>query len=143
MLIVRCLVDTGLAPAFDPRPYPESGILLPDSPLFMEFIAGLGLREFTGNPMPGDVMIWALTEQFAHAGIVAEWPHVVRVFDKERAVKEDVIPNLKPRRLGTGPNNSPAMWQRPGLRINHPMRFFSVWGASGPQQRDWSYRPNV
>ena len=110
MLLVRIYVDTGVVPAFDPRPYPVQWHLHRDDERYLGFLKGHG-AEIT-EPELGDIVVWKIGRAYAHGGIVVGWPLIVHAYQpEERVVESDVsLP---------GP-----------LSENKERRFFSPWRHS-------------
>lgn len=108
MHLVRCFVDPGLVPPFDPRPYSNTWFLHQDEEKYLKIIESCGLREIEGPPQPGDVVVWKVGRLYAHGGIVTQWPRAVHAFKKARiCLEEDVT--------------------KPGFFTSHPRKFFSYW----------------
>ncbi|KMO44404.1 hypothetical protein VQ03_03210 [Methylobacterium tarhaniae] len=112
MLLVRVFVDTGLVPAFDPRPYPQDWHIHRDDERYLGFLFGR-TREVPA-PGPGDIVMFRHGRTYSHGGIVtaAEPLTLVHAFSPAQAVIEEPV-----NRNGqlTQPYRAP--------------RFFSLWGA--------------
>lgn len=85
MLLVRCAVDTGLLPPFDPRPYPPQWLLHRDEERFLAIVRRFG-TEVERAPIPGDVIVYKVARCFAHGGIVLENGHIIHAFYKQKQV---------------------------------------------------------
>jgi len=110
MLLVACYVKVGVVEPFDPRPYSRTWFLHQDEPIFLKQLLARG-HEIFGEPQPADIILWRIGRQFAHAGIVTEWPYVIHAFAEEGIVTE-------------------ANVDLPGVMTDakkHPRRFFSAW----------------
>jgi hypothetical protein len=68
MLIVRVFVDTGLTPAFDPRPYPPDWHLHRGEEKYLGFIFDHCIE--VDVPGPGDVVVFRYGRCYSHGGIV-------------------------------------------------------------------------
>ena len=68
MFLVRCFVDAGIVPAFDPRPYPPDWHLHRSAERFLGWIAEFA--EPTDTPAPGDVALFRFGRCVSHGGIV-------------------------------------------------------------------------
>ncbi len=90
MLLVRVFIDTGLVPPFDPRPYSRTWFLHREEPKYLEWIKKFS-REIKGPPEPGDFIVCRIGRQFAHAGIVTQWPRVIHAFAQAGMVLEDNV----------------------------------------------------
>lgn len=80
MLLVRSAVDTGLLPAFDPRPYPPQWFLHRSDERFVEWIEQkLGAKE-TDQPRIGDVIVFRFGHTFAHGTILVNSREVLHAW---------------------------------------------------------------
>lgn len=83
MLLVRCYVDTGCLPAFDPRPYPPQWHVHHDRERFLEWVVEkLGGVEVS-SPQPGDVAVYQWGRCFSHGAIVVDSERVIHSFFKD------------------------------------------------------------
>lgn len=124
MLLVRTFVDTGLIPAFDPRPYPPAWMLHQDEEKYLDIIRRLAPHEFDPRqvaPLPGDVVVWKWGRTFSHGGVVtgapgtlSGWPWVTHAYADARRVVEDDV------------SRSAMMVENGQPR---PLRAFSLWGV--------------
>ena len=91
MLLVRVFVDTGLVPAFDPRPYPVDWHLHRSEERYLGFIFERG-RE-VNLPRPGDVMVLRYGRAYSHGGVVTKaWPlTIVHAYHPARRVLEEEV----------------------------------------------------
>ena len=70
MLLVRCAIDTGRFPPFDPRPYAPRWHLHRSEELFLGWIADrLGAVEVEA-PRVGDVVLWQFGRCFSHGAVL-------------------------------------------------------------------------
>ena len=105
MLLVRVFVDTGLAPPFDPRPYPADWHLHRSEEKYLGFVFDRGSEVAT--PQPGDVMVMRIGRCYSHGGIVtvtAPLTIIHAYFQAQRVIEEDITrssrlsdPARKPR----------------------------------------------
>lgn len=73
MLLVRVFVDTGIVPAFDPRPYTPDWYMHRDEERFLGWISKFGDPVPEGSPLePGDVALYKFGRCVSHGGIVVE-----------------------------------------------------------------------
>jgi cell wall-associated NlpC family hydrolase len=92
MLIVRCYVDTGVVPPFDPRPYPQFWYLHRQEEKYLGFVLDRATeRGVDATPVPGDVVVWHFGRCFAHGGIVSDWPKFVHAYAPAGMCLEDDI----------------------------------------------------
>ncbi|HEY1982482.1 MAG TPA: hypothetical protein VGH13_20590 [Xanthobacteraceae bacterium] len=112
MLLVRVFVDTGLCPAFDPRPYPVDWHLHRSEERYLGFVFDRG-REVV-SALPGDVMVLRYGRCYSHGGIVSRSSPLttIHAYHPARSVVEEEI----------GQNAVLANTAR------RP-RFFSFWAA--------------
>jgi hypothetical protein len=69
MILVRVFVDAGLAPAFDPRPYPSDWMMHRDDERYLDVVRGLAAHEYDPRARPppaGDVVVWKHGRTFSH-----------------------------------------------------------------------------
>ena len=93
MLIVRVFVDTGLVPAFDPRPYPPDWHLHHSDEKYLGFVDDY-CREITAaQAAPGDIVVFRYGRCHAHGAIVtASTPlTIVHAFSPAKAVIEETV----------------------------------------------------
>lgn len=118
MLLTRCAVDTGLIPAFDPRPYPPQWHVHRDEERFIDFLTQkLGAQEI-GEPRFGDIAVWAFGRTFSHGGIIINSAEVIHAYFANKMV-------VRTRR------DEPLLSQmqvfsqiRP-----RPVRYFNLWST--------------
>lgn len=113
MLLVRCFVDLGLVPPFDPRPYAQDWHLHRDAERYLGWV-----RSWCGEvaaPRPGDIVVFKYGRCFSHGGIVTEADplSIVHAYmDEGRVLEERASRNA---------------------RLSDPARermFFSFWAAA-------------
>jgi cell wall-associated NlpC family hydrolase len=68
MLLVRCVVDTGLRAPFDPRPYPQEWHLHKNEERYQAWLAQFGKQ--VEVPTPGDVVVMRYGRVFSHGGFI-------------------------------------------------------------------------
>ena len=115
MLLVRCAVDTGLVPAFDPRPYPPQWLLHRDEERFLGVVSKLG-AEVQRPPIPGDVIVFKVARCFAHGGIIIEDSRVLHAYIKRGKV---CISALRETELAKLANGKPR-----------PFKLFDLWAKN-------------
>lgn len=116
MLLTRAAVDSGLLPAFDPRPYPPRWMMHRDEERFLGWIVEkLGGREVAG-PRFGDVAVWRFGRCFSHGAVAINGQDVVHAYAKARAciVSRRDEPYLNHVTLR-------------GVQLPRPVKFFDVW----------------
>jgi len=94
MLIVRVFVDTGLCPAFDPRPYPADWHLHRSDERYLGFVFDRCAE--VAEPQPGDVMVLRFGRCHSHGGIVTGFKPLSIVhayFKAQRVLEEDIVRN--------------------------------------------------
>lgn len=79
MMLTRSVVDTGLVPAFEPRPYSPQWLLHKDEEKALDWMKQLGAHEVL-SPKPGDVAVWKFGRTFAHMGVLANTQEVVHAY---------------------------------------------------------------
>jgi cell wall-associated NlpC family hydrolase len=91
MLLVRVFVDTGLVPAFDPRPYPPDWNLHRSEEKYLGFIFDRTAE--VSAPQPGDVAVYRFGRCYAHGGIVvgAAPLAIVHAYMPARCVVEEEV----------------------------------------------------
>jgi len=91
MLLRNVFVDTGLVPAFDPRPYPADWHLHRSEERYLGFVFDR-CSEVTA-PQPGDVTIFKIGRCYSHGGIVTNAAPltIVHAYHPARRVVEDEI----------------------------------------------------
>ena len=118
MLLTRCAVDTGLVPAFDPRPYPPRWHVHRDEERFIDFLTDrLGAREIT-KPRFGDIAVWRFDRTFSHGGIILNDVEVVHAWSGHRMV-------MQTRRDEAGL----AQMQVFASTVPRPVRYFDLWSV--------------
>jgi cell wall-associated NlpC family hydrolase len=93
MLIVRVFVDTGLVPAFDPRPYPPDWHLHHAEEKYLGFVSDRCRAIALGDVAPGDVLVFRYGRCHAHGGVVTGTKPLtlVHAFSPARAVIEEPV----------------------------------------------------
>ncbi len=91
LLLVRVFVDTGVIPAFDPRPYPTDWMMHRDDEKYLGFIAN-HMKE-VAYPKHGDVMVFRFGRAYSHGGIITSINPIVIVhaFAPAKAVIEEEV----------------------------------------------------
>ena len=113
MLLVRVFVDTGLCPAFDPRPYAQDWHLHRGEERYLGFVFDR-TKEVLG-PKPGDVAVFRYGRCYSHGGVVTRQDPLTIVhafFPARRVLEEPIAQNVHlsdPKRA---------------------VRFFSYWAAA-------------
>lgn len=115
MLLVRCFVDTGVLPPFDPRPYSPQWHLNQDGERYLEWLERYGVQ--TTTPVPGDVGVWRFGQRlrpFSHGAILVEGDARSGVVVHALRAAREVCPQ--------------AVSEAPLL--GHPVRWYSVVGVA-------------
>lgn len=88
MLLVRTFVDTGVIPAFDPRPYPRTWYLHQEHERFLEWIVDHlgGVEIARDTARPGDVLVYRIGKCFSHGTVLVDPQTVVHAFYKNGRV---------------------------------------------------------
>lgn len=91
MLLVRVFVDTGLCPAFDPRPYPVDWHLHRNEERYLGFI--FDRAQEVERAQPGDVMVLRYGRCYSHGGVVTKSNplSIVHAYYPARRVLEEEI----------------------------------------------------
>lgn len=107
MLLVRCVVDTGLREPFDPRPYPQHWHLHQNEERYQGWLARFGKQVET--PTPGDVVVMRYGRVFSHGGFVLNQHQIIHAHagDELCTIADMHMIEFKDR----------------------PMRFYSLWEA--------------
>lgn len=119
MLLVRCAVDTGLVPPFDPRPYSPRAMLhsteekAPKS--FLKILAKLGAKEVS-EPQVGDVHVYLFGRMFSHGGIRINENEIVHAYG---AAGMCLTSRTDESLLSFIPLGS--------RQIARPVRYFDIW----------------
>jgi cell wall-associated NlpC family hydrolase len=109
MLLVRIYVDTGILPAFDPRPYPEQWHVHQAEERYLGWVRKFA-QEISGGPgekLPGDVVLFKYGKCYSHGAIVVEWPVIIHVRRPNPVLPEDAASS--------------------GMLAKLEKRYFSVW----------------
>jgi len=86
MMLTRCAIDTGLVPAFDPRPYPTHWHVHRDEERFVQFLTDrLGATEIA-TPRPGDIAVFKFHRTFSHGAVILNAAEMVHAWDGYRQV---------------------------------------------------------
>jgi cell wall-associated NlpC family hydrolase len=114
MLLVGVYRNIGLIPKdFDPRPYPEQWHIHKNEEKYMSHVLPFA-KEVPGPPArlpkPGDVVMFKISQAFAHGGIVTNWPNIIHA-NGVPVYEEDISKNVIGKRA---------------LALM-PQRFFSLW----------------
>lgn len=115
MLLVRCAVDTGHIPAFDPRPYPPAWMLHRSEERFLDILVSLGATEVE-RPRMGDVLVWQVARTFAHGAVLINSRQVVHAYASARCV---LVSDL----------TEPLILHHParGRVVPRACRYFDLW----------------
>lgn len=114
MLIIRCFVDTGILPPFDPRPYPTRWHLHQDRERFLEWVEQKGRQ--TDEIKLGNVVVYKEGRCFSHGAIVASENTVIHAWWVRGEVVESRMsdPKLDKVRIN-------REW------VDRPRRIYDVW----------------
>jgi cell wall-associated NlpC family hydrolase len=100
MLLVRVFASVGAIPDIDPRPYPMDHMLHSGEERFLGWLQQFADPVTTGDPQPGDVVVYRVGRCYSHAAIVTQWPHIIHAFRDERQV---VVTRFDVGRLASKP----------------------------------------
>lgn len=100
MLLVRCIVDTGIVAPFDPRPYPPTWFLHQSDERYIDWLGVVGVEVET--PQPGDFVTIKIGRAFAHSGIVSDSEHLIHAFADEGQVRESLLRHPRLSLMGQG-----------------------------------------
>ncbi|WP_244406150.1 hypothetical protein [Methylocella silvestris] len=91
MLIVRVFVDTGLIPAFDPRPYTEDWHLHRSEERYLGFVTDRCTE--VKRPRSGDIVVFRYGRCYSHGGIVTSSDplSMVHAFQPAGLVYEEMV----------------------------------------------------
>jgi cell wall-associated NlpC family hydrolase len=122
---VRWFVDTGIIPAFDPRPYPADWMLHNTQERYLDIVAKIAGRELDlGDepPIAGDWVVWKFGKTFSHGALVtgapgtlSGWPWVCHAYAGAFMVEEIDTTGAAFTRIGGKPR---------------PLRAFSAGAAA-------------
>ncbi len=83
MLLTRSAVDSGLLPAFDPRPYSPRAMLHSteerSEKSFLKILASMGAREVE-VPRVGDVLVYLFGRMFSHGAVLVNGDEVCHAY---------------------------------------------------------------
>lgn len=117
MMMVRASVDSGLLPAFDPRPYSPRFAMHSSEQKFTNFLRDrLGAVE-TGVPQVGDVVVWQFGRSFSHGGVLVNTQEVVHAYYAAGLTLVSRTDEAVLRFVSVGRANLPR-----------PVKFFTLWG---------------
>ena len=105
MFMVRVFVDTGLVPAFDPRPYPTDWHLHRGEERYLGAV--LDRAHEVAAPGPGDIALYRFGRTLSHSALVIAWPRVVHAQARVGCILSDAA------------TDEPLASRTP--------RFFSLW----------------
>jgi cell wall-associated NlpC family hydrolase len=100
MLIIRCFVDTGILPPFDPRPYPPRWHLHQSRERFLEWVEQFGIQ--TDEEKVGNVVVYREGRCFSHGGIIVDNENIVHAAWLRREVIATPIFDIKLTHYPTG-----------------------------------------
>lgn len=118
MLLTRCAIDTGLVPAFDPRPYSPRWHVHRNQELFIDFLVDrLGAREIE-TPRLGDIGVWFFSRTYSHGAVILNSAEVVHAWFANRMVvrtrRDESLLAVMPVLAATKPR---------------PVRYFDLWSV--------------
>ncbi|MGD0190193.1 MAG: hypothetical protein ABSD74_05595 [Rhizomicrobium sp.] len=117
MLLVRTFVDTGVVPAFDPRPYSPQWHLHHSEEKFLTIIETLG-TEVRRPPIPGDVIVYKFGRCFSHGALVTSEENIIHAWYLEQHVTITPVRDSKLCQMNNG---------RP-----RPHKLFDCWASRCP-----------
>lgn len=89
MILVRVFVDLGLAPPFDPRPYPRDWMLHRSEERFLGWVERFAER--TETPERGDVVLFTFGRCVSHGGIICDPGYMIHADLRAGAVVRSEI----------------------------------------------------
>lgn len=107
MLVVRCLVDTGILEPFDPRPYCADWWLHKSEERYMAWMDQIAVEIPEDEAKPGDIILFKFGRCFSHSGIISRPGYVVHAFAKLQLCIETEL--------------------KFGIFHNRPTKFYSIW----------------
>ncbi|MDB5358843.1 MAG: hydrolase [Rhodospirillales bacterium] len=108
MILVRIFVDTGMVPAFDPRPYPSDWHMHQATERYLDAV--LAYAHEVETPGVGDIALYRFGLTRSHSAIVLDWPSVIHA-----QLRVGCIASIATR-------DEPLASRTP--------RFFSLWPAA-------------
>ena len=108
MFLVRIFVDTGLVPAFDPRPYPVDWHLHRSEERYLGTV--LDQAHEVTVPAPGDIALFKFGRTLSHSALVVAWPRIIHAQFRVGCIEADAY------------RDEPLTSRTP--------RFFSLWDAA-------------
>jgi cell wall-associated NlpC family hydrolase len=107
MFMVRCFVDSGLVPPFDPRPYPNEWHLHQSEEIYTSWLGKYTVE--THTPKPGDVVMLKYGRCYSHSALI------LNEFQLIHAHKQDGMVSLADVHLVEFKDR--------------PFKVYSYWGA--------------
>jgi cell wall-associated NlpC family hydrolase len=89
MLLVRCVIDSGLVEPFDPRPYPPAWFLHQSDERYIDWLGVVAVE--VDAPKAGDFVTFQVGRAYAHSGILTSADHMVHAFADEKRVNESPL----------------------------------------------------
>jgi cell wall-associated NlpC family hydrolase len=117
MLLVRCAVDTGRLPPFDPRPYSPRWHLHRSEEKFVGWLEQLGARE-VARPQVGDIVLWRFGRVFSHGAVLVGRDEIVHAYYAAGQVLVSKLHEPLLDFISVG-----------GLNIPRPVKYFDLWGG--------------
>jgi cell wall-associated NlpC family hydrolase len=113
MLLVRCFVDSGLVPPFDPRPYPSQWHLHQFAEKYLHWVDQWAKKvkspEEGRELLPGDIVMFKYGHTYAHGSIVIDWPIIIHALGPRPVTRATVELDSFLRRL---PKIYYSIWPR-------------------------------
>lgn len=78
----------GLIPRFDIAPYPSDWHMHRTEERYLDQVLDYA-AEISGNPRPGDFVLWRFGRTFSHGAIVVAWPTIVHAYVGRPVETED------------------------------------------------------
>jgi cell wall-associated NlpC family hydrolase len=117
MLLVRCAVDAGGLPPFDPRPYAPRLMLHRSEEKFIGWLEQLGAAR-VDSPRVGDVIVWQFGRTFSHGAILINSGEVIHAYAAAGKVRVTPVDTPLLTTIPAGAFTAP----RPAL-------YFDLWGG--------------
>jgi cell wall-associated NlpC family hydrolase len=113
MLLVRCFIDTGILPEFDPRPYSPHWHLHQTEEKYLAWLNTYGSEKAEDKATPGDVYVWKFGRCFSHSGLYIGNGEIIHAYASNGRVMRG---RLSDTMLRYNKNGTPR-----------PRKLFDVW----------------
>ena len=85
MLLIETYANVGLCPHLTPPHYPPDFMMHRSEEWFMQTIMAYS-TEISGDPLPGDAILYRHGRIYSHGGIVVKWPQIIHSSVPDRCV---------------------------------------------------------